>query len=405
MKRTKWMAGAALALLITLTAPLHADQALLPLGQLIGRAEAILIGRVTETRPVGGGTYTMTVAVEQTLEGAPLASVQIPASTVDPNQIPPLSAGVRILAFLQPRTLQPVGGEHGVLVLAGDGSVRAAGEIVKTAITKGTALQLRDVAQHFGARETLPPVLIGSLLEELSARVTASADGAQLAQFACDGNVLPSVQLWAIGESGRLQIAAARPCLESLVGDPTNLGTRIAAADALGDLKTRESVPALLALIAPLSGPQYSTAAGDAELVRTASDPEDESSPAADPNERDTGVAIDDERPGTPSTLPDGDTEPDGARGDDVVSRRGGGLSDAAVLSLGKIGDPAAVRDLVRVAGEGDDLALHSTVVVALGLIGGEPVYEPLASISKSHPNELVRELAGQTLARLQTKQ
>jgi hypothetical protein len=49
MKRTKGLAGAPLALLIT--APLHADQALIPLGQLMGRAEAILIGRVSETRP------------------------------------------------------------------------------------------------------------------------------------------------------------------------------------------------------------------------------------------------------------------------------------------------------------------------------------------------------------------
>jgi hypothetical protein len=405
MKRTKWLAGAALALLIT--APLHADQGLMPLGQLMGRAEAILIGRVTETRPAGGGRYLMTVAVEQTLKGAPLESVQIVASSVDPTHIRPLSAGVRILTFLEPRTLQPVGGEHGVQVLAGDGSVRVVSEIVRAAIAKGTALQLRDAAPYFGSRET-PPVLIASLLEELSARVTPSADGTQLAQFACDGSVLPAVQLWAIGQSGRLKIAAARPCLESLVGDPTNRATRIAATHALGDLKMAESVPVLLTLIAPLPGHQVSESTGHDEPrpVRPASDPEDESSPAADPEERGSGIAIDDERPGTPSSLPDGDVEPDDVSSDDILSRRAdAGLSDAAVLALGKIGDPAAVRDLARVAGESDDLSLHSTVVVALGLIGGTPVLEPLTSISRSHPNELVRELAGQTLARLQTQQ
>jgi hypothetical protein len=406
MKRTKWLAGAALALLIT--APLHADQGLIPLGQLMRGAEAIVIGRVIETRPAGDGKYLMTVAVEQTLKGIPLESVQISASSVDSTDIRPLSAGVRILTFLEPRTLQPVAGEHGVQVLAGDGSVRVASEIVRTALAEGTALQLRDVAPYFGSRETPPPTLMASLLEELSAHVTPSADGTQLAQFACDGSVLPAVQLWAIGQSGRLKIAAARPCLESLVRDPKNRATRIAVTNALGDLKMAESVPVLLTLIAPLPAHQVSGSTGDEDppAVRPASDPEDESSPVADPEERSSGIGIDDERPGTPSTLPDGDIEPDDLPSDDILSRRAdAGLSDAAVLALGKIGDPAAVRDLARVAGEGDDLSLHSTVVVALGLIGGDPVLEPLASISKSHPNELVRELASQTLARLQTKQ
>jgi len=184
--------------------------------------------------------------------------------------------------------------------------------------------------------------------------------------------------------------------------------TRIAATGALGDLKMAESVPVLLTLIEPLPGHRVSDSKGNEELppVRPASDPEDESSPAADPEERDSGIAIDDERPGTPSSLPDGESEPDDVPSDDVLSRRGdGGLSDAAVLALGKIGDPCAVRDLSRLAGEGDDLSLHSTVVVALGLIGGKTAQGPLTSISKSHPNELVRELASQTLARLRTKQ
>jgi len=405
MKRTKWLAGAALALLMT--APLHAEQGLMPLGQLIGRAEAILIGRVTDTRPAGDGKYLMTVAVEQTLKGRPLESVRIFASSVDPDSVGPLSAGVRILTFLEPRTLQPVAGGQGVQVLTGAGSARVASEMVTTAIAKGTALQLRDVVPYFSSREPLPPVLIGSLLKEMSARVTPSADGTQLARFACDGSVLPVVQLWAIGQSGRLQIAAARPCLESLVRDPSNRSTRIAAAGALGDLKMAASVPVLLTLIEPLPGHRVSESkgAGEPPSLRPASDPEDESSPAADPEEERNGeTAFDDERPGTPSSLPDGEDEPDDVPGDDILSRRAdGGLSDAAVLALGKIGDPAAVRDLARVAGEGDDLSLHSTVVVALGMIGGKSVQGPLTSISKSHPNELVRELASQTLAR--TKQ
>jgi hypothetical protein len=390
-----------------MTVPLHADQRLIPLGQLIGRSEVIVIGSVTETRDAGGGAYLMTVAVEQTLKGTPPEKVEIFASSVDPTFIRPLSAGVRILTFLEPRTLQPVAGEHGVLVLGSDDSVRVASAIVKTAMEEGTRLQLRDVSPYFGSGTTPPPVLIGSLLEELSLHVTPSADGDQLARFACDGSVLPAVQLWAIERSGRLKIAAARPCLESLTGDPSNRATRIVATNALGDLKMAESVPVLLKLIEPLPG-QIIDPSGDEEPadIRPANDPEDDSSPVSDPAEERHGTAAGREPAAAPSTLPDGDVEPDGAPSDDAVSRGAdAGLSDAAVLALGKIGDPAAVRDLSRVVGEGDDLSLHSTVVVALGLIGGESVLEPLTTISKSHPNELVRELASQTLARLQTKQ
>ncbi|MBV8516193.1 MAG: HEAT repeat domain-containing protein [Acidobacteria bacterium] len=397
----KWLAGAALALLINV--PLHADQGIIPLGQLAARAGTILIGHVTATRQVDGGTYLMSVAVEQTLKGTPQESVQIVASSVDPTDVRPLSAGMRILTFLDARTLQPVAGEHGVQTLSGDDAVRVVSAIVRTELAKGADLQLRDVTPYFTARET-PPVLLASLLEELSAHVTPSADGEQLARFACDGSVMPAVQLWAIGESGQLQVAAARPCLESLVKDPSNRATRIAATTALGDLRMSESVPVLLTLIAPLPGQQIS-ARGDEDLpeVRPASDPEDDSSPVADPDERGGQATVDDERPGTPSTLPDGDVEPDSVPTDDAQSRRSdAGLSDAAVLALGKIGDPAAVRDLFRVASEGDDLSLHSTVVVALGMIGGDSVVDPLSSISRTHPNELVRELASQTLARLQ---
>lgn len=400
--KTKWLAGAALALLIN--APLHADQGLIPLGKLMGRAEAIVIGSVIETRAGAGGQYVMTVAVEQTFKGAPPERVQIYGSSVDSTSVRPLSAGMRILTFLAPRTLQPVSGEHGVQVLPSDESVRAASDIVQTALAQGTALQMRDVAPYFGSRAT-PRVLMGSLLTELSTHVTPSVDGRQLAQYACDGSVVPAVQLWAIAQSGRLQIAGARPCLESLVRDPRNGNARIAATEALGNLKMTESVPVLLTLLEPLPR-QIIEPTGDDEpsSVRPTSEPEDESSPVSNPAEENNELVNDDEPVGEPPSLPDGDIEPDGASSDDVQSRRGdGGLSEAAVLALGKIGDPAAVRDLTRIANEGDDLSLHSTVVVALGLIGGQSVIDPLTAISRSHPNDLVRDLATQTLARLQS--
>ena len=78
------------------------------------------------------------------------------------------------------------------------------------------------------------------------------------------------------------------------------------------------------------------------------------------------------------------------------------GLTDAALLALGKIGSAEAIPELRRLAMEGGTLALHSTAVHALGLIGTPKVHQPLAEISETHPDELIREQAKWTLERLQ---
>jgi HEAT repeat protein len=78
-----------------------------------------------------------------------------------------------------------------------------------------------------------------------------------------------------------------------------------------------------------------------------------------------------------------------------------GGLSLSAVLAIGKLGDPSAVPDLMKLAKDGNDLALHSTVVHALGLIGGHRVIGALTEISKTHPNQLIREQAQLTLEQI----
>jgi hypothetical protein len=167
-------------------------------------------------------------------------------------------------------------------------------------------------------------------------------------------------------------------------------------------------VPVLLPLIATLPGHRTSESTrGDVDPLPPAGrdeDPEDGSSPVADPKERSDAAPNDGEPRPVPSSDRDGETEIDNGASDDVM-RRGAeaGLADAAVLALGKIGDERAIQHLFRLAREGDELGLHSSVVNALGLIGGPRVHGPLTSISQTHPNELVRELARQTLARLQS--
>ena len=68
---------------------------------------------------------------------------------------------------------------------------------------------------------------------------------------------------------------------------------------------------------------------------------------------------------------------------------------------MGKIGDSSAVSTLLKIAQNGEDLALHSTVVHALGLIGPKSL-DALTDISKNHPNQLIRAQAQQTLERVQ---
>lgn len=292
-------------------------------------------------------------------------------------------------------------------VLLGDGSVRFAREVVKSALGRGKSLRLADVAPHLGSREA-HPALMTALLEELSATVTPQ-EAALVTSIACDSSAAfhRQARLWAIGQAGRMKIAAARPCLEKTVGDPTNIDARIAATEALGEMKNPASVPALLPLIQPLPGHRTSDSKGDGDPlppVGRNEDPEDGSAPVSDPGERADPAPNDAEPRPVPSSDRDGETQLDNGPTDDVM-RRGAeaGLADAAVLALGKIGDERAIQHLFRLAREGDDLALHSSVVNALGLIGGPRVHGPLTSISQTHPNELVRELARQTLARLQS--
>jgi hypothetical protein len=366
--------------------PTAADQESIPLGTLIDRSESIVIGDVSA---VAGDV--MTITVEEILHGPDVRSVQMRGNW---------NVGARLLAF--------AGRDYGVIIQLDERVGVQTRHIVSKAIARRANLRLSDVIADL--KVSVNPALISSLLEQLNVQLSVD-DASLLTEIACDsdGAFIMQARLWAIDRAGTLRLAGARSCLEGWVRQEKNVDFRIAAAEALGDLGDRASVPVLLPLLKHL--PPAPTRGGNDTPPRRGvgpvDDPEDDSKPIADPEEDITPG-----RPSPPEDEPvmepaerDGETEPDGASGDDEFSRRSdGGLTLTVILALGKIGDPSAIDDLFRVVREGDDLALHSTVVHALGLIGGLPAQEPLRTISESDPDNLVRALARQTLARLQEK-
>lgn len=399
--------GFTLCLSFLVSAAVGADQAVLPLGSLLGSPDAIVLGTVVDTR--NGqlpGDFLLSVEVEETLKGNNLSQFVLQGNDRNSDSFPRLPKGTGILAFLQlnaSKGFDPVGGEQGVVVVD-DPSADVSREIVLRGLKLGDDVALPDFDDLFKAGTPVPPSLLDSLTQELSRKLTLK-DQAFVGELACDpqGAFLPAVQLWAMGQVGPLAANDARPCLEDFLFDEKNGGRAIAAAEALGDLRDPGTVPALVKLLQSLPADQRLFGAakrGDSNPVAGKEDPEEENDPRPDPGE--------DSDPGELELLPanppqsdgDGDREPDGAASNDRP-RFGGGLTEAAVLALGKIGDPAAIPFLVRIARLGDDFALHSTAVNAIAACDGSTKMGPLRALSRSHPNPLVRQQAREAYDRL----
>jgi hypothetical protein len=395
-----------LALLMGIPAAARADRAVTPLGMLIGGADFIVIGVVTEVTPgQSPGDFSVAIEVEDLIKGTGLSRFTLEGSDRDEDSVHRLSPGTTLLAFLKnPGPVgSPVSGEQGVVVVD-ERSLDDSREIVARALQLGDRLRLADVQDLMRKDSQAPQALMGSLTEELGLRLTAS-DRPLIGEMACDpgGSFLPAVQLWAISRVGVLEVAEARSCLESMLPLANRPTLSIAAAEALGELAEQASVPALVSLLQTLpSDPRlFPDRRGDSTAATGKVDPEDETDPAPDPDERSDPGETEVTPPPTSPTEPDGEREPDGAPRQDGPNRGAdAGLAEATILALGKIGDPAAVPLLFKIAREGDDLALHSTAVHALGLIGGNTVPFPLLVLSIIHPNPLIREQAKQTLAR-----
>lgn len=321
----------------------QADSALVKLGTLLA-ADNILIGVVTQVDP--GPTpdsQQAILTVQENLQGTAPSTITLQGSATDPS-LHFFAVGVQLLAFLQATAggFTLVGGLHGLIEIP-PGKLPAARALVVEWINKNAAIRLADMRDDCQVQDApAPPLLLGSMLEEMTVRL-ASADFALTAEMACNQaqEFLSAAQLWAILRIGQFKIADARACMEQLLAAEGDLGARLAASETLGNLRDTRSLPVLQAVLASQEG--------------TA---EDGKGRAAD-----------------------------------------GGLSQSAVLAIGKLGDPSAVPDLMKLAKEGDDLALHSTAVHALGLIGGNRVIGALTEISKTHSNPLIREQAQETLA------
>jgi hypothetical protein len=393
---------------LTLAPFARADQAIIPLHELIGSSSSVVIGTVQSVQPAKDppGSFLLDVTVDETLVGIELDRLLLPASNFDPLLPAVLEVGTRVLVFV-PEGRQ-VMTEGYLLPFAPNHPPDPVRELIGVAASSGNQTRLPAVQKFLEVGSGIPPELLGSLLESLT---EAGAGGGPhvkaLLEIACTsrGMYQMQAQLFALGELGEKQIADGRACLETTALETKNLSRQIAAVEALGNLGDVRSVNPLLSLIPALPPGAIAGLRGNEDFAPArANDPEDESDPEHDPDERSEGGEPDESEndPGEISRDGDGERELDfGSSDDEMLTRDAGGLVDAVVLALGKIGSPKAIPDLFRVAREGDDLSLHSTVVVALGMIGGKQVQGPLTSISKTHPNDLVRELASQTLARL----
>ncbi len=402
------LGGFALGLSLLVSAVCDADQAVQPLGDLFRAPDVIALGTVVDAR--NGqlpGDFLLVVGVEETLKGSPLSQFVLQGNDHYSDSFPRLPKGTRILALLDvdaAKGFDPVGGEQGVVVLS-DSSADVAREIVLRGLKLGDGMALSDFDDLFKAGTSIPPSLLGSLTQELSRRVTQK-DEALVTELACDpqGAFLPAVQLWAIDQVGPLAAHDALPCLEDFLFDRKNDARAVAASEALGELGAPESVPALVTLLQSLPSDQRLLGAakrGDSNPVLGKEDPEDAEDPRPDPGEDSDPGAIELLPANPPQSDGDGDREPDDAVSTDRERLSGGGLAEAGVLALGKIGDPSAIPFLVKMARLGDDFALHSTAVNAIAACDGSTKMGPLRALARSHPNPLVRQQAKEAYDRL----
>jgi hypothetical protein len=320
---------------------MRGDSDVVALGVFIAESDAIVMGVVSRVTAIGapGGAHLARIDVQQTFKGNRGGSIELAGNYRNADDAM-FVEGVRVLAFL--RGTRPVGAAAGIVEIADDGAARQAATIVTRALRNQRApANYRDLFLRSGMR--VPRPLLASLLEELTGRLTPRDNGF-LVEAACDRGdaYLPAVRGWAIAQAGRRRLADARLCLESAAVSGSDGRFVGEALDALGDLGDARSVPALLTLV------NDAMRASQSEVARA----------------------------------------------------KGGALPNV-VLALGKIGDATAVPMLLELAQRGNGLALDSTVVHALGLIGTPGVDPALDTIGREHSNPQIRDQARTTLQQL----
>jgi HEAT repeat protein len=423
--------AAGLAMILALAATTHqaaADWQSMPLVDLLGDAEHVALARVVEVVPgKTAGSQVATLELRGALKGDPGATFQLAGSTSDPG-LPEFLQDTEVIAFFDLPKGEPglaIGRDQGVApVLPPQYGPTA--QLLKLVLSNGKDVRLGEVLRFVTAGPPrVPQPVIAALLEQLDATATVQDRNAILRLSCRPDDFRRDAAALGIRLAGLLAIAEARGCLERHATTPQ--GTyAIDSVEALGNFADARSLPALLSLIPSMPPRPFEegTDKPEEDGPGPAFDPEDEGTPKPDPweesddappqprpedaidngrDEPDKDVGDDDDAndgPVPPGAIEEDDDAPFDS--DDLFARTAdGGLTDAAVLALGKLGDSAAVPRLSALTREGDNLGLHSSVVTSLGLIGTQSARRELRLIANGHPNPLVRTLAQQTLERL----
>lgn len=348
MPRTRGWLLASLVLLALPGTAAAASRVPIPLGELIGGSSVIVLAVVKDVQTGGPpGSVLATLVVEQWLAGKSPASLVLSGSRTD-DRLPHFEPGLRVLAFLAvdaqaPSGLRPVRGVSGIIPVP-DTGLKATLELMTRALAQPGSAGLgayRDLLTPPSG--PAPAALLVALLVELRVHLSPN-DEPTLAEIVCDAQeaFLPLARAWAVTASGRLRVTKPAACLAELASLPAPTSLRVLAISALGDLGDPGRLPVLLPHLSPAP-----------------SDPED------------------------------------------PPARLGGDSTLSAVLAAGKLRDPKAVPPLRTLALLGADLALHSTVVHALGLIGKGEALTVLDELAGAHPNALIRDQARRTRDRL----
>ena len=427
--------GCTLLILIILgwaLTPARADWEVQRIDALIAASDFIAVALVDSVRPPDQtGETVATLIVQESLHGDAPPVLTVTGHTTDPGR-PAWRVGTRVIAFMAGAPgapPSPVGLDQGVVEVSED-QLTPTRILVRTAVSQGSALNILDAMPHLAVDGgSVAPPILAAVLQQLSA-TTGTQDGPMIEQIACSPMQFrrPAVS-WALSLVGSLRLPGGRPCLEQLVVQPDSHYV-VEAIDALGEYGDRRTIGVLHQLV-PLRPLTPFDPTDDRPVddpgVGPDNDPDDTSNPVPDGRE-DTNEVPQPPPPEPPigaGDEPDDDTRPDDdgiddpglppghtdedlevpVHSNDPHSRHvGGGVTSAAILALGKIGHPKSVRRLAGVAREGSDLGLHSSVVVALGLIATLEARRELGAIETGHPDPLVRTLAAQTLRRLQTQ-
>jgi hypothetical protein len=407
-------------ILLIVSISARADFGIVPLGTVINQTDHVVVGvvnAVSESKTTG--QQVISISVKDMLKGAKLEQFQLVGSTTDPG-LPHFNfpKGTKILAFIRRSTesqgFYPVAGQQGVVPFT-RGNSDLVLYTVKSVIQNGKNIELKSFTKVLQARQpTLPIVLAGALMSELTKRVTVK-DAALLKQIACDTRktYLKPARSWAIQRSGVLKLGKTRRCLEGLVTakEEWNSGIQIAAIEALGDLGNPRSTAVLLKLLPELEAkPKKGVAKVSNEDTRL-QDESAEREPQGEEPEGGTQQSIKDDEATTSPAKGGERLEPKKA----IVSQSNGertkeqglkpegleiGLIDSVLLALGKIGAPGSISTLQRFALVVPDFSLSSTAVHSLGLTGTPESRQALKTIVQESSNELIRNQASQTLKR-----